>query len=56
MPASHALITFLRWTGLGFRRDLLDAVLSEEAEEEVEVEDIDVGLLGGMALDLDFQF
>lgn len=43
------LATFLRSTGLGFSQDLGDRT----TDSEPEVEDLDVGPVGGMALDLD---
>ena len=43
------LVTFLRRTGLGFTQDLRDR--TEDAESEVE--DLDVGPIEGMTLDLD---
>lgn len=43
------LVTFLRRTGPGFSRDLRD----KTRDTELEVEDLDVGLIGDMALDLD---
>ena len=44
------LIQFLRRTGLGFVRFVKDKLATDESE----IDDIDVGSIGGLALDLDF--
>ena len=44
------LIQFLRRTGLGFVRFVKDKLATDESE----IDDIDVGPIGGLALDLDF--
>lgn len=43
------LIIFLRRTGLGFTRDHQDGILNGDSE----IEDLDVGPVGDLALDLD---
>ena len=44
------LIQFLRRTGLGFVRYVKDKLATDESE----IDDIDVGPIGGLSLDLDF--
>ena len=44
------LIQFLKQTGLGFVRYVKDKLETDESE----IDDIDVGLIGGLSLDLDF--
>ncbi len=47
------LITFLRRTGLGFRRDLCDAVITEASDTDAIESDLDIGPVGLEALSLD---
>ena len=44
------LIQFLRRIGLGFVRFVKDKLATDESE----IDDLDVGRIGGLALDLDF--
>ena len=44
------LIQFLRRTGLGFVRFVKDKLATDESE----IDDIDVGPIGGLFLDVDF--
>ena len=44
------LIQFLKLTGPGFVRFVKDKLATDESE----IDDIDVGPIGGLALDLDF--
>ena len=49
MDQIPALTTFLRRTGLGFIRDVRDRL----AKDDPEVDDLDVGPIGRISLDID---
>ena len=49
MAQIPALTTFLRRTGLGFIRDVRDRL----AKDDPEVDDLDVGPIGRLSLDID---
>lgn len=51
------VITFLRRTWLGFSSDVCDKILKDDLEADdlpVEADDLDVGPIGDLSLDLDF--
>ena len=50
MTRTPALITFLRRTGLGFVKGVHDRLATDDAE----VDDLDVGPIGSLSLDLNF--